>query len=308
VFRKRASPAPAFKQPAPFNPITGRFAPLGTSGVVTRVAMMQVIEADTHVNYVVCRGFDPETKRFFNTVNVAKPYGIRGAFRYVVGNVLPAIKAKTILGDTPGVAETTIGHPVDLDETVGILLDDDGIAVSWILLDTGTGLIPAILYDDIAPGDTDKYAWPCILDESGVIVADTDAEKLTIANTFPGTFRGYGSSHADFDETTAAKVLLQLMPDGLLQIVGGKGLATHIIGSGPSSTVAASATFTLTLTAVAAPHGAQSPSNTGSSTGGTLTVTNWADDLPASATGIVCMSDGSGGYRVVDAPYTCPSS
>lgn len=70
--RKRRSPAPAFRQPAPFNPVTGQFAMLGTGVDLTRVALMQVLEE--HDDYLICRGFDPETKRFYNEIPVAKPY------------------------------------------------------------------------------------------------------------------------------------------------------------------------------------------------------------------------------------------
>jgi hypothetical protein len=137
AFRKRRSPAPGFRQPAAYNPITGYFAPIGREGIVTRVAMMQVIEADTHANYLVCRGFDPESERFLNSVCVAKPYGVRGTFPYVVAQILACAKARTRLGDTPGVAAVTTGHPADLDEEVGILTDDEGNPVAWIEIGDG---------------------------------------------------------------------------------------------------------------------------------------------------------------------------
>jgi len=136
MWRKRATSAPAFRQPAPYNPLSGQHAPIGRSFPYSRIAMMQVAEEDTHDNYVVCRGFDPECGRFLNTVNVAKPYGIRGTNPYVVGQVFAAAKPRTALGDTPGKAETTVGHPADLDEAVMILTDDDGNPIAW--LDIGT--------------------------------------------------------------------------------------------------------------------------------------------------------------------------
>jgi hypothetical protein len=104
--------------------------------------MMQIIgddetetNEDTHDNYVVCRGFDPETRKFYDNLKVAKPYGVRGTFPYQLAEVYPAIKARTALGDTPGVSATTTGQPADLDEEVEILKDDDDNPIAWLLLD-----------------------------------------------------------------------------------------------------------------------------------------------------------------------------
>lgn len=85
----------------------------------------------------------------------------------------------------------------------------------------GAGLTPRILYDDVAPGDTDKNAWP-VKDD---LTADTDADKVLVQNTFPGNFRGYGDAHTGFDATTAAKVWTAVDSAGKEQIVCGKGLA-----------------------------------------------------------------------------------
>lgn len=159
MFRKRATPAPGFRQPSPFNPITGQFAQIGKAGIVSRVAMMQVIEEDTHDNYVVCRGFDPETQRFYSTINVAKPYGARGSGSYQAGQVFAAIKAKTLLGDTSGVAKTTVGHPADLDEVVEILKDDDGNPIAWLLLDaSGSGVRIGVLSQSLAKGGSATFS------------------------------------------------------------------------------------------------------------------------------------------------------
>lgn len=139
--RKRASPAPAFRQPAPFDPTTGQYAPIGRQGILSRCAMMQIVgddetvtNEDTHDDYVVCRGFDPETRKFYDSLNVAKPYGIRGTNPYQLAEVYPAIKPKTALGDTSGVAATTTGHPANLAEEVEILKDDDENPIAWLLL------------------------------------------------------------------------------------------------------------------------------------------------------------------------------
>ncbi len=146
TWRKRRSPAPAFRQPAPYDPRKGRYARVGVEGILSRVAMMQVVgddetvaNEDTHDNYVLCRGYDPETRKFYHSVACGKPYGLRGTNPYQLAEVIPAIKVMTRIGETPGVAETTVGHPADLDETIEILKDDAGHPIAWLLLDTGSG-------------------------------------------------------------------------------------------------------------------------------------------------------------------------
>lgn len=140
VHRRRKVPAQHFKQLPPYNPFTGEYAQLGDKADLTRVAMIQIAEEDTHDNYVVCRGFDPEAKKFFNAINVGKPYGVRGETgTYTVGEVYIAVKPLTRIGETPGMAETSDGHPADLNEEVGILVDDDDNPIAWILIDDGSG-------------------------------------------------------------------------------------------------------------------------------------------------------------------------
>lgn len=158
MFRKRRQPAPFFRMPGqPFNPATGENALLGAyphGG--TTLALFQVIgddpndpeTADTHDNYVVCRGYeadhdpyfrylhDPYTKEDTTPINVAKPYSLRGTFPYSSGQVIVAARIKHRLGYNPGKAETTVGQPADLDEEVVLLMDDDDVGISW--LDVGT--------------------------------------------------------------------------------------------------------------------------------------------------------------------------
>lgn len=122
----------------PFNRGTGGFTPL-TPTFPYYPAMMQVIEEDTHENYVVCRGFDAEHNVFINSLPVAKPYGERGTTgTYNVGEVYPAIKPRTAIGFTPGKAETSTGHPADLNEKIVGLQTEEGVWVQWLLL-TGEG-------------------------------------------------------------------------------------------------------------------------------------------------------------------------
>ena len=134
--RKRRQPTPGFKLPHPYNPMTGQYADLGKKGPSPVVALMQVIEEDTYDNYLVCRGFDPETRKFYDSINVAKPYGVRGDNAYEVGRVISCAKSQTQLGTNPGRAETTVGHPEDLDEAIVLLYADDGVSpIEW--LETG---------------------------------------------------------------------------------------------------------------------------------------------------------------------------
>ena len=136
---RRRSNYPLNKTVMPFNPATGKFTGLAPERV-RGIGMMQVIEADTHDNYVVCRGYDPEDKLFYLSIPVAKPYGERGTTgTYQVGEVHAACKPKTGLGDTSMARASGTGHPADLDEVPVILRDDNGVAVSWLMLTAGTG-------------------------------------------------------------------------------------------------------------------------------------------------------------------------
>lgn len=146
VERKRRAPAPAFRQPSPFNPITGGFAPIGMEGIVTRLALFQVVgdddtegNADTHDNYVLCRGFDPQDGKFYLRIAVAKPYDIRGTNPYVLAQILVCSKVRSRLGDNAGVAATSTGHPADLDEEIELLYDDDDVSVEWLDISGGGG-------------------------------------------------------------------------------------------------------------------------------------------------------------------------
>jgi hypothetical protein len=155
----------------------------------------------------------------------------------------------------------------------------------------GEELIPRILYDDVAPGNTDKNAWPCKAD----MTADTTATKVLVQNTFPGKFRGYGDAHTGFDATTAAKVWTTVDLAGKEQIVYGKGLAVLILGTGPSGVVDAGAGYT--LSSLVSLDGGQLP-------GTTVDVTNYSTALPTNAANVTVVADGTGGYRTLDGP--CP--
>jgi hypothetical protein len=125
----------------------------------------------------------------------------------------------------------------------------------------GGSLTPRVLYDDVAPGDTDKYAWPV----DNTMAANTSADKVKLQNTFPGTFRGYGSSHSGFSTTTAAKVWTSVGSNGKEYIVGGKGLARICLCQLTAAQTGGDSSFT--VDAVTVMDGGQSP-------GSSLTVYN----------------------------------
>jgi len=136
--------------------MTGKHAPLAIPGEFPCCAMMQVAAEDTHDDYVVCRGYDPRHKRFFDYVQgdadkagiaVGKPYGSRRLGAYVVGQIFPAFIPLTRIGQTPGVAAVSAGHPAGLDEVVNILYDENARPINWLLLDTSQQENPAIGFE-----------------------------------------------------------------------------------------------------------------------------------------------------------------
>ena len=170
--RKRRPPAPAFRVPAPYNPMTGKHAPLGWLPDLTRVAMMQVLSVQD--DYLICRGYDPEARLFLNLVAVGKPlllqktpwdgktYSISGedvtftyedddtrtldysggdtvrqtmSYPYFVGELLGTAKPVTTLGNTAG---TLVGDNCVLtDATAQILYDSSGNPIAWLDLNVG---------------------------------------------------------------------------------------------------------------------------------------------------------------------------
>jgi len=154
MFRKQRQPAPNFRMPgAPFNPVTGQRAQMGlppTHGTI--ISTFQVIgddpadvdTQDTHANYVVYRGYDPENDPFFRylhdpktkpettSIKVAKPYGIRGTYPYQRGQIIVAARIATRFGFNQGKAATSIGHPASLEEETELLFDDGNVAIAWL--------------------------------------------------------------------------------------------------------------------------------------------------------------------------------
>jgi len=151
VFRKRHQPTPHFRLPPPYNPVEGEEHKLLVPGVYPYVAMVQIAVADTKRDYVKCRGFDIRVNRFVDYppgISVAKPYGNRVVGVYQVAQVYPAILPLQTscsspvdvpwrVGQNPGVAAVTPGHPADLNEEIEVLYDDDGIVIAWMMADGG---------------------------------------------------------------------------------------------------------------------------------------------------------------------------
>jgi len=181
VLRKRKQPTPHFKQPPPYEPISGDRAALAVPGFFPYVAMMQVAAEDTYEDYVICRGFDIRHRIFIDYeegnadkpgIPVAKPYSNREVGVYSIAEVYPAVLPLQTsnpspadvpwrVGQNPGVAETTAGHPADLDETIEILYtDDESQTIDWMLLDsrgsTGDALVGGCLSED-HPGRGMKF-------------------------------------------------------------------------------------------------------------------------------------------------------
>jgi len=200
VIRKRHQPTPHFKLPAPFQPMTSERAQLLVPGIFPYCAMMQIAAEDTHCNYVVCRGYDPRDKRYYDYdeedqdgqpgIAVAKPYWNRFTGVYQIGEVYPAFlslsagakdgdKTVPFIGQNPGrvKGDECQGHPPSLDEEIVHLLDEDEKYINWMLADGGAGLIPyctrdshpgeGIVFRAYAPGvwDPSDHDWVFTCDD-----------------------------------------------------------------------------------------------------------------------------------------------
>ena len=157
TIRKRKGVAPGFGLPPPYQPMTGEEAQLMVPGIFPYCAMMQIAAADVHCNYVVCRGWDPRDKRYYDYdggdqpgIAVAKPYACRRPGVYRIGEVVPAVlplsagaeddgKIVPFIGQNPGRVEGDAcrGNPLDLTEEIVHILDEDDIYINWMLLEDG---------------------------------------------------------------------------------------------------------------------------------------------------------------------------
>lgn len=200
----------------PYNAIDGERERLSPKSIRPFCAMMQVAVEDTHDDYVICRGFDTRVMRYFDYVEgdpdkkgiaVAKPYGVRGTKPYVVGEIHAAFLPVLQLSDThgasynPAKAETTVGHPADLDEKIVALNRDDGVAINWMFAEAGTGsdfeLVEMCLAED-HPGRHTTGATNLFTVYKGVWNEDTDTwEYDDEVTTYTAFDRRYGTPFPD---------------------------------------------------------------------------------------------------------------
>lgn len=142
----------------------GENANLRQDGVSPFCAMMQVTEADTYEDYVVCRGFDPRILKFIDGISVAKPFGKRVVGTYEIGEIYPALlptqgnanftdfrnvvfvppspeAVHWRLGQNPGVVTGGLdgGQPASLSDFIEVLYDHNGKVVNWLLIDSSGG-------------------------------------------------------------------------------------------------------------------------------------------------------------------------
>ncbi len=139
MLRKRKNPTPAFGLPPPFNPMTGEFAKLTTPGIYPSCALVEVAAADTHDDYVICRGYDTRDQKFYEYdldegkpgIPVAKPFGKRAAGLYAVGEVYAAFLPQSLIGQNSGTIAAGSTDLLDLE----ILETDDGEYINWMLVE-----------------------------------------------------------------------------------------------------------------------------------------------------------------------------
>ena len=107
-------------------------------GISPFCALVEVAAADTHANYLICRGYDTRDKKFRNYdadedkpgIAVAKPYGKRATGLYSVGEVYAAFLPQSLIGQNAG----TVNGDDLLD--LELLKTDDGKYINWLLIDT----------------------------------------------------------------------------------------------------------------------------------------------------------------------------
>lgn len=205
--------APKFGSPTPHNPMTGKYETLLREGFYPLCALLQVAAEDTHDDYVICRGFDTRERRFFDYVEgdadkkgiaVAKPYGMRGINTFEIGEIhaafLPIYQftERNEHNQNPGKAETTVGHPEDLDEDVVFLTTDDGIKINWMITGEGAGQLRPKCHFTLDEELTTSDAGPIdatIVTQYGQ-GADHDSTAITVYN-LPTHTGGVYEYHGD---------------------------------------------------------------------------------------------------------------
>jgi hypothetical protein len=222
--------------------------------------MMQIAASDEYNDYVICRGFDPRIQAFVDYeagnedkpgISVAKPFGKRGTNYYLIGQVFPALlptqgtmyegrpgtrdyvppSPSTVdwrVGQNPGVAETSVGHPADLDEAITALKDHNDLYVNWMLIDSSDTERHFELKDALTPGGN-ATAHPLEWDsDAGDWTVDTDAADEFEVYDVLGVFRGrakdaYGDPHsqgsrgvARYDGERGVWRIVELTPHALV--------------------------------------------------------------------------------------------
>ena len=169
TFRKRRNPTPGFNIPPPYEPLEGIRAPLKTEGIFPYCAMFQVATEDTEDDYVLCRGFDIRISKFIDYeadnedkpgIPVAKPYDCRVAGIYTIGQIFAAClplqspnpsptAVDWRVGQNPGVAETSTGHPASLSEKVEELYTkNDEKLINWMFLQAPDPIVWAKIMEE----------------------------------------------------------------------------------------------------------------------------------------------------------------
>lgn len=199
IGRKRRRVTPALGIGPPYAPLTGTYANLRDPGIYPYCALFQVATEDIYADYLVCRGFDPRIKRFVEYdfgdlankpgISVAKPYSNRHSGLYLVGHVLPALIPYTRIGETPGVSETTPGHPAGLDEEIEILSDHNDVVINWMVIDGQSSVRRFEMTGSLAPtaGSAGSAIFPYWVEE------DSNYNETLVANV-------YNTQHGDFSK------------------------------------------------------------------------------------------------------------
>lgn len=195
TIRKRKNPTPHYRLPPPYNPITGEYAKLMTPGIHPYCALVEVAAADTHDDYLICRGYDTRDRKFYDYdldegkpgLPVAKPFGKRTAMLYLVGEVYPAFLPQSLIGQASGTVNGT--DLLDLE----ILKTDDGEYINWMLVE-GKAIVRFELGDNltaIGGGSSESV----VVHEIGGSLDGDDDMPVTVYDAY-GQFYARGASGA----------------------------------------------------------------------------------------------------------------
>lgn len=145
--------------------------------------------------------------------------------------------------------------------------------------------LPFELYDDLAPGDADKYAW-VVTDD---LERDEEAEKIKVSDELQNCNRAYGSNHSGFTDGAC----------GFYTPIGGKNFIVSMQNlarrcSALTAGAVAKTDSTFSVDNVAPLDDGQSPVASSSTT---LTVSNYAKWEANDNQACDIVADGNGGWR-----------